>query len=83
MRLLYCHPVSDDRGGHTCLATIDVELDADVRLYGLRLLRMRDGQYRLNAPQAGRRLAATFSPAFASRLTTMALEALGEQADAA
>lgn len=83
MRMLFCHPVSDGRGGHTCLATIDIELDADVRLYGLRLLRMRDGNHRLVAPQAGRRLSATFSPSFAARLTAMALEALGEQADAA
>jgi hypothetical protein len=76
MRLLYLHPVSDDRGGHTCLATIDVELSADVRLYGLRLMRMRDGKHLVFAPQSGQRRVATFSPAMAEQLTAMAVEAL-------
>lgn len=75
MRVLYCHPVHDDRGGHTCLCTIDIELNPDVRMYGLRLLRMRDGKHILYAPQSGQRRVATFSPALAERLTALALEA--------
>ena len=77
MRLLYLHHTGDSgRGGHTCVATIDVELNPDVRLYKLRVLRMKDGRYRVNAPYAGRYLAASFSPALAQRLTEMAVEAL-------
>lgn len=76
MRILYCHPVNDDRGGHACLATIDVELSPDVRLYGLRLMRMRDGKHLVFAPQSGQRRTATFSVPMAERLTTLAVEAL-------
>jgi hypothetical protein len=75
MRILYCHPVSDDRGGHTCLATIDIELSPDVRLYGLRLLRMADGKHLVFAPQSGQRRTATFSSALAAELTAMAVAA--------
>lgn len=82
MRILYCHPVSDDRGAHTCLCTIDVELNADVRLYGLRLLRMRDGRHLIYAPQTGQRRCATFSPTLAEQLTALALDAW-ERANAA
>ncbi|MGV8832536.1 MAG: hypothetical protein ACOH2N_11210 [Devosia sp.] len=77
MRILYLHPVSDDRGGNTCVATVDVELNDHVRLYGLRLMRMRDGKHLVYAPQAGQRRAATFSPALAEKLTIMAVEAMG------
>ena len=73
MRLLFLHPVNDDRGGHTCLATIDVELNEHVRLYGLRLLQMRDGKKLVFAPQIGKRRSATFSVALAEKLTAMAV----------
>lgn len=82
MRILYCHPVNDSRGAHTCLCTVDVELNPEVRLYGLRLLRMRDGKHLVFAPQSGTRRCATFSPAMAERLTALALEAW-ERVDAA
>lgn len=76
MKILYCHrldePVSD---GHCCLAAVDLQLNSDVRLYGLRLLRMADGKHLVFAPQSGRRRTATFSTPMAQRLTDLALEA--------
>ena len=78
MRLIESHPIASerDRTGHTCVGLIDVELTPDLRLYKLRLLQMKDGRYRIYAPQAGRCLAASFSPALAEQLTAMAVEAL-------
>lgn len=78
MRLIQSHPLADegDRSGHVCIGLIDVELTPDLRLYKLRVLRMRDGRHRISAPYAGRHLAASFSPALAEKLTTMAIEAL-------
>ncbi|WP_427024863.1 hypothetical protein ACP4J4_02680 [Aureimonas ureilytica] len=83
MRVLYMHRLDEpQRDGHTCLCTIDVELNEHVRMYALRLLRMRDGNTLLFAPNAGKRRSATFSPAFAARLTDMALEAYSQAAAA-
>lgn len=73
MRILYLHPVFDDRGRHQCVATIDIEINEDIPLYGLRLMRMEDGQHRLLAPQTGRRRSATFSPELAQKITDMAV----------
>jgi hypothetical protein len=82
MKLLFARPLAEpDKGGHLCLGTIDIELTPDARLYGLRLLRMRDGQIRLFAPNAGKRRAATFSPELTERLTQMAVEAIGVPAN--
>jgi hypothetical protein len=83
MRILYCHLVDDDRGGHTCLATVDVELNEHVRLYGLRLMRIKDGKHLVFAPQSGQRRTATFSLPMAERLTGLALEAWNSTAPAA
>ncbi|WP_224702009.1 hypothetical protein [Devosia aquimaris] len=78
MRLIQSHPIAPegDRSGHTCIGLIDVELTPDVRVYKLRVLRMRDGRYRVQAPYAGKHLAASFSPDLAEKLTAMAIEAL-------
>lgn len=73
MRLLYLHRTGETRAGNTCIATVDIEIDENVRLYGLRLMRMKDGKHLVFAPQAGQRRAATFSPAFAERLTDLAV----------
>ena len=82
MRLLHARPlVEPDKGGHTCLGTIDLELSSDVRLYGLRLLKMKDGKHLLFAPQSGPRRTATFSPELALQLTAMAMDALGVPAN--
>lgn len=74
MRIVYMNPVSDDRGRNVCVATIDIELNEDVRLYGLRLLRMEDGEFRVYAPQAGKRRTATFSHEMVRRITELAVE---------
>ena len=78
MRLIESHPIAAelDRTGHICIGLIDVELTPDLRLYKLRLLQMKDGRHRIYAPQAGRHLTASFSPALAERLTAMAVDAL-------
>lgn len=74
MRIMYMNPVFEDRGRNQCVATIDIELTEQIRLYGLRLLRMEDGQFRIFAPQAGKRRTATFSPDLAARITELALQ---------
>lgn len=74
MKILFVRPLSEpEHDGNRCLATVDVEFNDHLRLYGLRLLQMRDGQHRLFAPQAGRRRTASFSPETARSLTDMAL----------
>lgn len=76
MRLLHLNPTGDPgRGGHTCIATVDVELNENVRLYGLRLLKMRDGKHMVFAPQSGTRRTATFSNDMAKELTALAVDA--------
>jgi hypothetical protein len=75
MRLLYLHPTRDERSGNTCVATVDVEFSDDIRLYGLRLMRMRDGKHMVFAPQSGQRRTATFSKQMAEQLTTLAVDA--------
>lgn len=75
MRVLFCHRVNEARDGQRCVATVDVELNEDVRLCGLRLLRMPDGKHFIYAPQAGQRRTATFSKPMAEKLTGLALAA--------
>lgn len=76
MRLLHLHPTGDPgRGGHTCVATIDVEINEHVRLYGLRLLQMQDGRHMVFAPQSGTRRTATFSTDLARQITDLAVDA--------
>ncbi|WP_108459250.1 hypothetical protein [Devosia naphthalenivorans] len=78
MHLIESHAITPerDRTGHTCVGLIDVEISPEIRLYKLRLLRMRDGRHRIYAPYAGRHLAASFSADLAEKLTAMAVEAL-------
>lgn len=81
MQILYTRLVDEpERAGTQCLATIDLEVSPDLRLYGLRLLRMADGEHRLFAPQIGQRSGArrvaSFSTDLAKRLTDMALRAV-------
>ncbi len=75
MRILYCHRLDEARDGQRCIATVDVELNDHIRLYGFRLLRQPDGKHFLYAPQAGQRRTATFSKPMSERLTALALEA--------
>ncbi|MGO4113239.1 hypothetical protein ACCS54_31280 [Rhizobium johnstonii] len=75
MRTLYCHPLKENTS-RDCVAFVDVELNEDVRMYGLRLVRQPDGAHLIYAPQCGQRRAATFSTPMAKQLTELALEAL-------
>ena len=86
MRILYLHPTREQRAGTVCIASVDVELNDDVRLYGLRLMRLADGHYMIYSPQSGQRRTATFSPELAAQLTEAAVtrwERLGLANDAA
>jgi hypothetical protein len=74
MRILYMHPVFDNRGRNQCLATIDLELNEHIRLYGLRLLKMEDGRHLVFSPQSGKRKTATFSPELSQEITELALQ---------
>ncbi|RFB95304.1 hypothetical protein B5K11_10195 [Rhizobium leguminosarum bv. trifolii] len=74
MKILYAHPIGET-GQRDCVAFVDVELNDDVRLYGLRLVRQPDGRHLLYAPQAGHRRTATFSKSLAEQLTALAVEA--------
>jgi hypothetical protein len=55
------------------VATFDVELSADIRMFGLRLMEAPDGRLLVYAPSAngGRRLA-TFSPALSDQIADLA-----------
>ena len=75
MRILYAHPTKE-RGNRPCIGFVDVELDENVRLYGIRVVRQPDGRHIIYAPQAGHRHAASFSRPFAEELTTAAVTAL-------
>jgi len=74
MRILYCHPLKEN-AARDCVAFVDVELNEDVRMYGLRLVRQPDGAHLIYSPQCGTRRAATFSAPMAKRLTALAVEA--------
>ncbi|MBB2832406.1 UNVERIFIED_ORG: hypothetical protein GGD51_002535 [Rhizobium esperanzae] len=74
MKILYAHPTGET-SQRDCVAFVDVELNDDVRLYGLRLVRQADGRHLLYAPQAGHRRTATFSKPLAEQLTALALDA--------
>ena len=74
MKILYAHPTGEN-GQRDCVAFVDVELNDDVRLYGLRLVRQPDGRHRIYAPQAGHRRTATFSKHVSEQLTALALDA--------
>ncbi|MBY5614214.1 hypothetical protein [Rhizobium leguminosarum] len=75
MKILYAHPTGET-GQRDCVAFVDVELNEDVRLYGLRLVRQPDGAHLIYAPTCGQRRAATFSTPMAKQLTELAVEAL-------
>ncbi|WP_439628233.1 hypothetical protein [Shinella sp.] len=76
MQILNMTPLDEPPGGNRAIATFDLELDDNVRLYALRLLEMRDGKHFVFAPQSGPRRVATFRREFADSLTQMAIEEL-------
>lgn len=65
------------------VATFDLELSNEVRIYGLKLMERPDGRRLSYAPNGngGRRLA-TFSSALASEITTAAINELEGQVTA-
>jgi len=76
LKILYAHPTKE-RGTRPCVGFVDIELDENVRLYGIRVVRQPDGRHLVYAPQCGQRRAATFSRDFAEQLTAEAVAALG------
>ncbi|QCL92902.1 hypothetical protein [Agrobacterium tumefaciens] len=77
MQILSMKPIDEPALGHRAIASFDLQLTADCRLYGLRLLRMRDGNILTFAPQSGPRRVATFAAPLAARITKLAIDEYG------
>lgn len=76
MRILSIVPASDPGDGRfPCVAKFDAEITADIRMYGLRLLKSPDGKYLSYSPSGGGKRCATFSPGFAEAITAAATAA--------
>lgn len=75
MKILYCHRIREP-GKKSCIAFVDVELNDDVRLCGIRVFKKNDGTHYVAAPQAGPRRIVTFSAGLQAALTALAVEAL-------
>ncbi|ACM26512.1 hypothetical protein [Rhizobium rhizogenes] len=73
MRILDIKPIADLGGGSRALAVFDLELNSDMRVYGLKLMESPDGRRIVYAPNGngGRRLA-TFSPELAAEISKAA-----------
>lgn len=76
MQILDFKPIDEPAGGHRAVAVFDLELTEEARLYGLRLLKMRDGRLLTFAPQSGHRRVATFAAPLADRITKLATDQL-------
>ncbi|WP_421579484.1 hypothetical protein [Shinella sp. M31] len=78
MKILDLKPASGNGGGAVKLmATFDLELSQDVRLFGLRLMEAADSRRLIYAANAnGGRRTATFSPALAQAITLAATQHL-------
>ncbi|SCB41716.1 hypothetical protein [Rhizobium multihospitium] len=74
MQILDFKLIDEQSGGHRAIACFDLELTPEVRLYGLRLLKMRDGRLLTFAPQSGYRRVATFAAPLAERITKLATD---------
>lgn len=77
MRILTMNLIDEPALGHRAIASFDLQLTDDCRLYGLRLLRMRDGKILTFAPQSGPRRVATFAAPLAERITKLATDEYG------
>ncbi|MFK4260024.1 hypothetical protein [Agrobacterium tumefaciens] len=75
MRILHARRTSASFSSD-CIGLVDVEVNSDLRLYGMRLVRGADGLWRIHAPEAGHRRSATFSKPMAEEMTRLALQAL-------
>ena len=74
MQILTMRQIDEPANGHRAIAWFDLQLTDDCRLYGLRLLRMRDGRLLTYAPQSGSRRVATFADGLAERITALAID---------
>ena len=77
MRILSLRPVPPGTG--SALAHFDVELNDDIRLFGLRLSKRESGGHSVYAPNSMGRRAATFSYDLVAQIAAAALAALKEQ----
>ncbi len=76
MRILDLQTIDEQSSGHRAIAVFDLQLSDECRLYGLRLLRMRDGRLLTFAPQSGSRRVATFATDLAAKITSLAIDQL-------
>ncbi|EJT05702.1 hypothetical protein [Rhizobium sp. CCGE 510] len=74
MEILDFKLIDEPSGGHRAIAVFDLALTDECRLYGLRLLRMRDGRLLTFAPQSGHRRVATFASSLAAKITRLAID---------
>ncbi|MEC5291658.1 hypothetical protein VSX64_13270 [Aurantimonas sp. C2-6-R+9] len=77
MRILSIRPAPPGAGTRT-IAHFDVEAGPHLRLYNLTLRRLADGRYRIVAPNACGKHAASFHPELAAELSSAAAQALSE-----
>ncbi|KQV33125.1 hypothetical protein ASE37_18865 [Rhizobium sp. Root268] len=84
MRVTALQPVANSGGGSVkVVATFDLQLNDDVRLFGLRLMEAPGGKRLIYAANAnGGRRTATFSPSLATAITASALTELERHATA-
>ena len=75
MQILDLRPAPPGAGRKT-LATFDIQLTDDCRMYGLRLIQQSDGRRLTYAPSAGGNRVATFTPSLAETITRAAGAAL-------
>ncbi|SCB41852.1 hypothetical protein GA0061102_103533 [Rhizobium miluonense] len=79
MKVSALKPAADPGSGSLrLLATFDLELSDQIRLYGLRLLQAPDGRRIVYAAQSGSRRTATFDPLLAERITQLASQTYSE-----
>ncbi len=73
MRIIDIWPM---REGYSSIAKFDLELNPQVRIFGLHLKRNDDGRMRVFAPKSGGRHAASFRPEISEQITSAAIAAL-------
>lgn len=72
MQIIDFEPVAQRGGNVRAVATFNLQLTPDVRLYGCRLMEAADGNRFIYAAQVGPRRAATFAKPLAEQITVMA-----------
>jgi hypothetical protein len=77
MKIIDIWPIRD---GSASLARFDLQLNEQVRLFGLHLRRNGDGQLRIFAPKSGGQHAASFRPEISEEITKAAFAAFEAKA---